>query len=225
MKIYNTHRTCEIYKAYYEKYWQGTLDKKNTLYADPPNWPKKETNRILKAMGGQISGKVLDIGCGNGTLTRKLDSYLQLTGMDISEAAIRQAKNNRFDYLKYSVGDAIFLPYKSNSFDCVILIEVLEHIFDTIAVLSEINRILKTNGKLFITTTDFNFLKKLIISLFLFDRYFYPTNPHIRIFTKKTLKSLLCKTGFRVIHYQWNGSYWGIMPMGQIVICEKMGIN
>lgn len=211
-------------KAYYEKYWQGTLDKEDALYADPPNWPEKETNRILKAFEGRISGKVLDVGCGDGTLTRillKHDPHLKLTGMDISETAIRQARDGHDHHLEYSVADVISMPYKSRSFDCIILVEVLEHVFDTMRVLSEMNRILKDDGCLFITTTDFNGLKKLLISLIWFDRYFYPTNPHIRIFTKNTLKDLLHKNGFKITHYQWNGSYWGIMPMGQIVICKK----
>ena len=211
-------------KTYYEKYWQGTLDKDDALYADPPNWPEKETNRIINALEGKISGKVLDAGCGDGTFTKILNKHnrhLQLFGLDISETAIKKAADENFHRLEFTVGDVISLPYKDCSFDCVILIEVLEHVFDIMSLLTQINRVIKKNGTLVITTTDFNCLKKLIISLFLFDRYFYPTNPHIRIFTKNTLKNLLGKCGFRIIHYQWNGSYWGIMPMGQIVIGKK----
>jgi hypothetical protein len=43
-----------------------------------------------------------------------------------------------------------------------------------------------------------------------------------RIFTRKSLKDILRKSGFSVFSYQWNGRYFGIMPMGQIMICKKV---
>jgi ubiquinone/menaquinone biosynthesis C-methylase UbiE len=213
-------------KAYYEKYWQGTLETDDALYADPPTWPEKETRRLLKAMDGVINGVVLDAGCGDGTFDRIICRHhpdLTLYGMDISRTAVSKAGSDPSSgRLSFAVGDVVSLPFKDRIFDCVVLIEVIEHVFDVPQLLGEINRVLKDGAKLFITTTDFNLLKKMIVAAFLFERYFYPTNPHIRIFTRKSLKDILLKSGFNVRSYQWNGSYFGIMPMGQIVICEKV---
>lgn len=211
-------------KEYYEKYWLGTLDKTDALYADPPYWPEKEANRILKAMDGKIQGRVLDVGCGDGDFGRMLMQRkygLELHGVDIAETAIRKAHTSMDGNMRLTVGDVTGLPYRDDSFDCVLLIEVIEHVFDILRLLGEINRVLKNDGVLFITTTDFNLLKKIFISFFLFDRYFYPTNPHIRFFTKKTLISVLDKRGFKVIYHQWNGHYFRLIPMGQIMIGKK----
>jgi ubiquinone/menaquinone biosynthesis C-methylase UbiE len=213
-------------KSYYEKYWQGTLGDSDALYADPPTWPETETRRLLKAMDGVINGSVLDAGCGDGTFDRIICSHhpdLTLYGMDISRTAVSKAgRNQSLKRLSFLVGDVVSLPLKDRMFDCVILVEVIEHVFDVTQLLGELKRVLKDGGKLFITTTDFNLLKKMIVAVFLFERYFYPTNPHIRIFTRKSLKDILQKSGFKVLSYRWNGSYFGIMPMGQIVICEKV---
>jgi len=212
-------------KSYYEKYWQGTLEDNDALYADPPTWPEKETRRLLKAADGVINGVVLDAGCGDGTFDRIIfaqNPNLRLFGMDISRTAVNKAgSDNSQCRLSFAVGDVISLPFKDNMFDCVMLIEVIEHVLDVPKLLNETKRVLKDRGKLFITTTDFNLLKKMIIAVFFFERYFYPTNPHIRIFTHKTLRDILHRSGFNVLSQRWNGSYFGLMPMGQIVICEK----
>lgn len=212
-------------KSYYEKYWRGTLDDDDALYADPPTWPEKETRRLLKATDGVINGVVLDAGCGDGTfarIIRDLNPKLQLFGLDISQIAVKKAcREESQSQASYLVGDVISLPYKDETFDCVMLIEVIEHVLDVSKLLSETNRVLKNSGKLFVTTTDFNFLKKIVVSAFFFEEYFHPTNPHIRIFSHKSLKDILNKRGFKVLSYRWNGSYFGIMPMGQIVICRK----
>jgi ubiquinone/menaquinone biosynthesis C-methylase UbiE len=213
-------------KSYYEKYWQGSLGDSDALYADPPNWPEKETRRLMKAMDGVVNGIVLDAGCGDGTFDRIICNHhpaLTLYGMDISRTAVGKAVSDHLPQrLSFAVGDVVSLPFKDGMFDCVILVEVIEHVFDVPQLLGELKRVLKDGGRLFITTTDFNLLKKVIIAMFLFERYFYPTNPHIRIFTRKSLKDILRKNGFNVFSYRWNGSYFGIMPMGQIVICEKV---
>lgn len=213
-------------KGYYEKYWQGSLEKGDALYADPPDWPEKETRRILAAMGDRISGRVLDVGCGDGTFARLLRRHnpdVDLFCLDLAEAAVAKAGDNHGGPpLRLMVGSVESLPCGSDVFDGVLLIEVLEHVFDIGDILREIHRVLKKDGVAFITTTDFNWPKKLIIAALMFDRYFYPTNPHIRFFTRKTLADMLQKTGFKVASYQWNGSYLGIMPMGQIVIAQKV---
>ncbi len=213
-------------KSYYEKYWQGTLGDSDALYADPPTWPEKETRRLLKALNGVINGVVLDAGCGDGTFDKIICTHhpdLKLYGMDISWSAVGKAGSAPLPKrLSFAVGDVVSLPFKDLMFDCVILVEVIEHVFDVPQLLGELKRVLKDGGKLLITTTDFNLLKKMIVAVFLFERYFYPTNPHIRIFTRKSLKDILHKSGFNVLSYQWNGNYFGIMPMGQIVICEKV---
>lgn len=50
------------------------------------------------------------------------------------------------------MGDGFHLPVKSESVDCVVLAEILEHQFDWISMVNEAIRILEPGGKLIITT-------------------------------------------------------------------------
>jgi ubiquinone/menaquinone biosynthesis C-methylase UbiE len=166
---------------------------------------------------------VLDVGCGEGTFTfqlAKLNKVKKVIGIDISSKAISYARH-KYSEIDFEVMSAEKLIFADRKFNMITVIEIIEHVLDTEKMLKEFNRVLKMNGKLFITTTDFNLLKKAMIAIFFWDKYFYPTNPHIRFFTKSTLEDILNRTGFKIISYRWNESYFGIMPKGQIVIAEK----
>jgi len=103
----------------------------------------------------------------------------------------------------------------------VTLIEVIEHLLDPEALLCEIRRVLKDEGPLIITTSDFNWPKKVLIAACCWERYFHPAGPHIRFFTRSSLARLLDKLGLRVVAYRWNASYFGLMPKGQITVARK----
>lgn len=212
---------------YYERYWaKESTDKKG--FADlPPQRVTKEIQQIIEVMKPFVSGRVLDVGCGDGTLSdgiSKLAQVTEVTGIDISNTAIEIAKS-KYPHVTYRVGEVTNLPFASDAFDIVTAIEVVEHIYDTERMFQELSRVLKPNGRIIITTTDFNRLKKITIGLLFWDRYFYPTNPHIRFYSKKTLIELLHKFGFEVVYYRWNGDYFRMMPKGQIMVAKKIDAN
>lgn len=208
---------------YYERYWKKDFEKEGVA-TSPPLWEEKNLRRIIGVVEPYCQGNVLDIGCGDGTFTshlNKLSKVKRVTGVDISQTAISQAKK-KYPEIEFEVVSAIALPFSKETFDFVTMVELVEHIIDTEQMLKETNKVLKPGGCLLITTTDFNLLKRIIIATFFWERYFYPTNPHIRFFTKSTLKNILNKTGFKAIKHKWNGSYLGLMPKGQIMIARKI---
>lgn len=104
---------------------------------------------------------IIDIGCGTGRVTFGLNTlgYKHLTGLDLSEAMLNEAKqfneNNHYS-IKFLLGDATALPFKDACFDGAIFafnglmqIPLKEN---RIKALQEINRILKP-GSIFIFTT------------------------------------------------------------------------
>lgn len=207
---------------YYERYWGRDLEG-DGIATSPPVWEEKNLLRIESAIKPYIRGKVLDVGCGDGYLAfnlSKFDKVQEAIGVDISPTAVAQAKKE-YPGIQFKVAPATKLPFPKESFDSIVAIELVEHVLDVEQMFREFNRVLKQKGKLFITTTDFNLLKKITIALIFWEKYFYPTNPHIRFFTKSTLRDVLRKMGFRIVKYEWNGSYAGIMPKGQIVVAEK----
>jgi len=208
--------------AFYERYWkQQNIGKVACI---PPQRSKEQLEKIKLMVDPYVHGKGLDVGCGDGDLTsclKTLGNVKEIFGLDISPTAILKAKK-KYPQISFQVGSVTQIPFSNREFDFIIASEIIEHILDTESMFAEFNRVLKKKGELVITTVDFNLLKKIIIGLFFWEKYFYPTNPHVRFFTKNTLKEMLEKFGFKVIKYWWNGSYLGIMPKGQAVVAKKI---
>jgi len=97
----------------------------------------------------KASGKLLDVGCGPGFFLAYAERYYDVHGIDISEYAIRKAKQ-RINQVKLSVGDATDLDYKNDYFDIVTCFDLLEHLPNPALALQEFRRILKNGGVLII---------------------------------------------------------------------------
>ncbi|EER01004.1 conserved hypothetical protein [Perkinsus marinus ATCC 50983] len=101
-------------------------------------------------------GRYLDVGCGGGLLTEEMASTYgyNITGIDISEASLQQARQHGRDIpnLHYQVGSVYDIPFPDNSFDGVIISDVLEHLLDLQGALTEIYRVLKPGGVLVFDT-------------------------------------------------------------------------
>jgi len=119
----------------------------------------KKNMQIFKDLGyweesGEISYKiptnkndfVLDIGCGNGVSTGNMIAKYAV-GIDLSQTELSRAKK-KFPKCDFLVADARKLPFKSNTFDKVIAINMLHHVQDPEKVLKEVYRVLKKGGKL-----------------------------------------------------------------------------
>lgn len=93
-----------------------------------------------------ISGKaVLDVGCGNGQISQYFSRDNNVSAVDVEDK--RSFVNN--DYKFILVPDEK-LPFEDDLFDIVISHHVIEHVNDQKKHVSEIARILKSNGLLYI---------------------------------------------------------------------------
>jgi len=114
-------------------------DKINNIPIATMYYRKKRIRKIIPYLSKEM--KILDLGCGDGWLTNYLvEQKFDCVGLDIN-----QETRNRF----YK-GNANNIPFPDNSFNCIIMIEVIEHISPSCYL--EINRVLKDKG-LFILTT------------------------------------------------------------------------
>jgi ubiquinone/menaquinone biosynthesis C-methylase UbiE/radical SAM superfamily enzyme YgiQ (UPF0313 family) len=110
---------------------------------------------------GVTEGKVLDVGCGEGTIASMLfkeNKSYEVYGVDLSETMIRKAKelNQREGIgglINYDVGDVARLPYHDGYFDLVVCNHLFHHLPDKtkmLEVLKEIQRVTKDDGAIFI---------------------------------------------------------------------------
>tara|TARA_R110001606_G_scaffold222699_1_gene370660 strand:+ start:1847 stop:2605 length:759 start_codon:yes stop_codon:yes gene_type:complete len=93
-----------------------------------------------------ISGLVLDIGSADRWIERKLQKSAEYIALDYpaTGSELYNAKPTVF-------ADAAQLPFASERFDAIICLEVIEHVPDPFQVFSEISRVLKTEGKAWIS--------------------------------------------------------------------------
>ncbi len=100
------------------------------------------------------------------------------------------------------------IPEADNSFAAVWCTEVIEHVLDVRAFLDQINRVLRPNGLLILTTPYHGILKNLLIVLLKFDKHFDPEGSHIRYFDRKGLQRCLNNSGFYPISWAGIGRFW-----------------
>jgi len=95
------------------------------------------------------SGKVLDVGCGTGTILRGMKESYEKHGVDVSSNMIEYARSKSGD-IEYKVGDGLNFPYADNSFDFVMSHSVIHHVKDVAGLVNEMLRVLKPDGALFV---------------------------------------------------------------------------
>ena len=86
------------------------------------------------------NGTVLDVGCGDGLLLTLLKQKgIIAEGVDISPEGVAKCVAAGFVAKVHSVDGP--LPYQDRSFDTVVLLDVLEHVYDPAVVLREVARV------------------------------------------------------------------------------------
>jgi len=116
------------------------------------DWYKNHliTKELLKS--DVLHGLVLDMGCGLGATAFLASKNCKIIGLDFSWVAIKYATKH-FGHNFY-VADILRMPFKNQTFDNAFLLATIEHIKDLKALISEISRVLRPRGKLFISVTD-----------------------------------------------------------------------
>ena len=111
---------------------------------------------IVSEIKGKRSSSVLDLGCGYGFLISRLNEVCldaRVTGTDISRFQIKNAKLREVRG-SLVVCCAEYMPFKDSVFDFVVCSEVIEHVASPKAALSEMERMLRTDGYLCISTDN-----------------------------------------------------------------------
>ncbi|HWQ19577.1 MAG TPA: class I SAM-dependent methyltransferase [Methanotrichaceae archaeon] len=125
-------------------------------------WYKGRRELAVEILSGIKQGykklDVLDLGCGTGQnlISFQSSGDCRCHGMDISMEALRFCRSR--ENLSLARGSGEMLPFKSNAFDVVFALDVIEHIEDHKRAMKEICRILRPGGFLVLTVPAFQFL-------------------------------------------------------------------
>lgn len=96
--------------------------------------------------------KFLDIGCGEGyTLIEASEKGWDTWGIDIIDSRVEDARSKEIHFIK---GDIFKAKFPGDHFDCIYMDSTLEHILDPVSYLTEIQRILRKGGTLYISVPN-----------------------------------------------------------------------
>ena len=145
-------------------------------------------DNIVKFMPKQDGLKVLDAGCGEGHLLKRLhnkSSNNSYYGIDLTQEALDKAVE-RCPNMNFIKADLSKIDFEDNTFDFITCTETLEHVDDYKDVLAEFKRILKPGGLLVIT-----FPNEVLwtISRFLLGRRPIRVVDHINFFTPRRMSN------------------------------------
>lgn len=166
--------------------------------------------KVLNLFETHENGKILDIGCGDGELTLliKEKTKAEIYGVDISEDALKIARKKGIK-IKIADIDGNKIPYEDEFFDAIFCGDIIEHLVNTDDFVKELNRILKTNGYVVLTTPNLASWHNRLLLLFGYTPAFLDSTVytkvepfelcgHVRLFTKRTIKNLFESFGFEV---------------------------
>ena len=177
-----------------------------SLKVDPLQryWHKRRFKEIGKLIE-PVKGEVLDVGSADGMFSKVIldkSKASKLTGIDVVKTSVAWAKKHwkRNKRMKFMVGDAQNLKFKTNMFDAVFCLEVLEHVYHPKKVLKEFKRVMKKGGYgVFLVPSD-NLLFRFIWFLWL---NFYPRgwvwdDTHIQTYRNNGLTKVCKEAGFEI---------------------------
>ncbi len=140
-------------------------------------------------------GSILDLGCGLGYTVNLISSHgYKVEGSDISKTAISQAKKSYSNY-RFFVLD-ITKNSTKKKFDNILLLGVMEHLFDYKKALYNLNKSIGVQGMLILQLPCVSWFKHRLKFLFGNADFLFQDDWHIRHFYPAYLKKLLEFYGF-----------------------------
>src|SRR3989344_9373838 len=148
------------------------------------------------------SGKVLDLGSGDGLLLSLLkEKGVAGEGLDISEEGVSKTRAKGIDASVFDFSNK--LPFSDSIFDTVIMLDLLEHLYDPESLLKEAVRVSKKD--VIIGVPNFSSLPARLQMLFgKVPENNHPKKGHIFWFNYKVLQSMCLRSGTRFIDVRSN---------------------
>jgi len=176
---------------------------------------KRRVKSIVQGLEIQDQDRVLDCGCGEGFYLKIISelSRCQLCGFDCDEEVLSRARQELDSFrVQLIQGDIYKLPFHDGEFDKIIFSEVLEHLPDDVKALSEVKRVLKPGGVLFITVPNSNYpffwdpinkILEIVFHIHIKNGFWAGIwNMHKRLYTKDEITGAIKRAGFKIVYFQ-----------------------
>lgn len=165
--------------------------------------------------------RIADLGCGEGITLEKAISLFpekEFLGIDLLAENLSICARRR---LRIAGGDIYNLPFADGRFDCVLLLEVIEHLARPDAAISEINRILKQKGKLIVVFPNDKMFKITRLMTCKFKEAYYDVG-HMRQWAPAEMGVFLDQHGFRILRQDSIPFLIWQLSLHHVVVSEKI---
>ncbi|MEY2477860.1 MAG: hypothetical protein QOG87_3175 [Actinomycetota bacterium] len=165
---------------------------------------------LRRWLGARQDLRLLDIGCGAGTMIEVLAAYGQVAGMDTSEEAVRYCRT-RLPDVTFSAGRVPEALPAPESLDVITAFDVIEHIPDEAPALAGIRDTLVPGGLFVCTVPAYQWMWSAHDEL----------NHHCRRYTRRQLVGRLEAAGFEV---EWSSYFNAILfpPAAAVRLVRKL---
>jgi SAM-dependent methyltransferase len=203
--LFVSPRPSELQPFYGSNYYVGALPGLYTNYDTCARSLEREWTKRLESLEEGEGRRLLDVGCATGAFLQfAQDRGWTVTGIELSEWGSDVARRRGLEVLTGSLPhDAL----ESGTFDAVTLWDCVEHLADPAAVLNDVYRVLRTGGRVMLSTGAVPHRDPQGRSVW----YFPPW--HLYYFSVETITALLEKAGFSrdAIHITEKGQPWALM--------------
>jgi SAM-dependent methyltransferase len=166
---------------------------KATLFLEVDHWwyvarRKILVDQMVRTLGQNREARILDVGCGGGTMIQALAQHYRTAGIDLVPEAVEMArKRSGCPVFEGDIPEGV--PPEWSEIEAICLFDVIEHVDDDVGFLSQASGLLKTGGYVFIAVPALQFLFGQ------HDRI----NDHHRRYYRSQLRTVLDRAGFEVV--------------------------
>jgi len=181
----------------------------------------------LLKLAPEISGSVLDVGCGEGATLRHLLSHgvRRAVGVEYVDDAVEKARGAGLEVFKVDLNRGQ-LPFGEKEFDCILFGDVLEHLIDPWQVLRDAVRCLKDDGTALLSIPNVKHYRVLRDLIFL-DSWEYTEegildSTHLRFFTLRETRKLIAASGLAIAKLEYNIDCPGYLSMLNFLLGRRL---
>lgn len=197
----------DLYALYSESYFHnedsGVVGYSNYI-KDEANIRQTSQRRLAHLEQYIAPGKLLDVGCATGFFMDEAHKRgWTVEGLDVSSFGVEYARSHF--KLNAQVGALTTLNLPAESYDLVTMWDVIEHVPDPTAYITEAARVLRSGGVISLATPDVDSLPARLAG----RRWvgFKLSEEHVYYFSVKTLSQMLEQAGFEVLNVRHIGKY------------------
>lgn len=147
---------------------------------------------------------ILDVGCADGSISAHfLLPNVSVFGLDSSEHNVFLAQKKGINAVVGDISNCV--PFSSNTFNMVLMGELIEHLFDPDFAIKEAYRVLKNDGSLVLTFPNISSLPNRVRLCLGYDLMHFDVSVddrhggHIRGFNSFNVKKILLKHNFKIV--------------------------